>query len=158
MKKEIFRFAEKNFTAFKKMFADYFAQDLNLKYKEQTYDKICNSIALQVEQKIIYLDLMSIDGIEKGFILYQKDSPKSDWCIKEGWGFIREVFLSRELRGQGLGRQLIEHAESKLKDLSVPYIYLTTEDAGNFWMTAGYHSTGEICKENGGKIFIKEML
>ncbi len=47
--------------------------------------------------------------------MYQIDSPKSDWCQKEGFGFIREIYINEELRNQGLGKILVDYAERFLK-------------------------------------------
>ena len=77
------------------------------------------------------------------------------WCEKEGYGCIREMFVSVDQRGKGYGRSLAIHAEKELQKLSVPYIYLTTDDNKDFWTKVGYRDTGEICIKNDGSIFIK---
>jgi len=38
-----------------------------------------------------------------GFVNYQIDTLDSDWCEREGWGFIREIYVDKTLRGKGLG-------------------------------------------------------
>jgi len=104
---------------------------------------------------IVFLDILTIDDDAKGFILYQIDSPQSDWCVKEGYGFIRELYINADSRYAGHGRALAVHAENQLKLRNIHGIYLTTDDAMEFWMKMGYRNSCEICSENYSPIFAK---
>jgi len=115
---------------------------------------MCKAMMQNVKAGIIYLDLLLLDDTPIGFIMYQVDSPKSNWCEKEGYGFIREMYIRKDHRKQGYGNILAAHAESELKKLSVPYIYLTSSN-DPFWLSIGYTSTGENCEKNNHHILIK---
>jgi len=151
----ICRYTAQNYAAFKELLGECFSQDYNIPLTKDQLEELCGEITRQAEENIVFLDLLTLDGAAKGFISYQIDSLKSDWCEKEGCGFIRELFVASNLRGKGYGKYLVAHAENELKKLSVPYIYLTTDDSEDFWAKAGYRDTGEICAKNNGGIFIK---
>ena len=137
------------------MLAVCFPQDYKIPLTEAQLEELCNEIIHQVTAKIVFLDLLLLDKVAKGFISYQVDTPMSDWCEKENWGFIREIFIAPDIRKMGYGKILVEHAERKLTDLSVPNIYLTTDDSIDFWINVGYQKTGEVSEKNKGYILIK---
>jgi len=153
---EIRKFTDPDFDAFAQMVGVYFIEDL----KETLYNNppvgMCKKITQNVKDGIIYLDLLHLDGSPIGFIVYQVDSPESDWCEKEGYGFIREMYIRKDHRKQGYGKILVAHAENELKKLSVPHIYLTSSN-DIFWLSIGYASTGEVCEKNNNNILIKQL-
>ena len=151
---EIRSFTDSDFDAFAQMVGVYFIEDL----KETLYNNppvgMCNTMIQSVKDGITHLDIMHIDDTPIGFIMYQVDSPKSDWCEKEGYGFIREMYIRKDYRKKGYGKILATHAEGELKKLSVPHIYLTSSNDA-FWVSIGYASTGEICEKNNNHVLIK---
>jgi len=154
---EIRKFADSDFDVFTKMVGVYFIDDLKEPLRQNPPIDMCKMIIQSVKDGITYIDLIHVDGTPIGFINYQVDSLESDWCEKEGYGCIREMYISKDYRKQGYGKTLAIHAENELKKLSVPYIYLTaeTDDAISFWQSVGYTDTGEICNKNKGHILIK---
>lgn len=146
--------ADEDCIAFKVMFGRCFRQDYKIPLTENQLGGLCDDIASQVTANVIFLDLLIIDDIAQGFVIYQIDSPDSDWCEKEGYGFIRELYVAAERRRAGHGKSLAAHAETQLRDKSVPGIYLTTDEAMDFWGKMGYRDTGEIAKNN-GRVFMK---
>jgi GNAT superfamily N-acetyltransferase len=63
-----------------------------------------------------------------------------------GWLYVRHLFVAEAWRGQGLGRQLMEEAESLARDRSCLGIYLDTFDPGAvaFYERLGYARFGAI--------------
>ena len=149
------KYSDSDYNSFKEMLGVCFPQDYNIQLTESQLERLCKDITQSVEAGITFLDFLILDGNAIGFISYQIDSLKSDWCEKEGYGCIREMFVSADQRGKGYGRSLAIHAENELQKLSVPYVYLTTDDNKDFWTKIGYRDTGEICIKNDGSIFIK---
>jgi len=149
------KYADYDYDSFKEMLGVCFSQDYNIPLTGSQREGLCKDIVQSVEADITFLDFLILGGKAIGFISYQIDSPKSDWCEKEGYGCIREMFISVDQRGKGYGRGLAIHAESELQKLSAPYIYLTTDGNKDFWTKIGYRDTGEICIKNDGSIFIK---
>lgn len=141
---------------FKQMLNECFNQDYKIPLTEQQLEGLTREIVQSVSNRITFLDLLLLDGEAKGFVSYQVDMPESDWCEKKTWGCIRELYISADVRGKGYGKTLAAYAESKLWKLSVPNIYLTTDDTAIFWVKAGYHDTGEICSKNNGSILTKQ--
>lgn len=149
------KYADADYAAYKALFTEYFRQDFRFDITDEDLDKICTGVAKHVCKGIQFLDLLICDGVPQGFIEYQVDSPNSDWCEKEGYGCIREVFIKPELRKHGLGRLLAKHAEENLFALTVPHIYLTSDEAGGFWETMGYRASGEVCEKNKCPVYVK---
>ena len=151
---EIRKFTDLDFDVFAQMVGVYFIEDL----KETLYNNppvgMCKAMTQSVKDGITHLDLLLLDGSPIGFIMYQVDSPKSNWCEKEGYGFIREMYICKDHRKQGYGKILVAHAENELKKLSVPHIYLTSSNDA-FWLSIGYANTGEVCEKNNNTILIK---
>jgi len=148
-----------DFDAFAQMVGVCWTED----YKEVLSDnppvKMCKSMVLSAADGIMPIDLMCIDDSPIGFIMYQIDSPKSDWCQKEGYGCIREMYIRKDYRKQGYGKILVAHAENEIKKLAAQHIYLTADDdnAIAFWQCIGYFDTGEICEANNSNILIKHV-
>ena len=153
---EIKPYSDEYFDAFAQMVGTYFIEDLKEPLSNNPPIGMCKAMTQSVTDGITYLDLLHLGGIPIGFIMYQVDSPKSNWCEKEGYGFIREMYLCKNYRKQGFGKILAAHAENELKKLSVPFIYLTSSN-DNFWLSAGYAGTGEICEKNNNHVLIKQM-
>lgn len=155
LKLSICKYTKADYDSFKDMFETCFKQDYKIELTESQIDEICTSITQQVADNIIYLDLLFLNEIAKGFVCYQIDSPKSDWCEKEGWGCIRELYISRDCRKKGYGRILVCYSENELRKNLAYEIYLTSDDTKEFWIKLGYSDTGEICKKNGSPILEK---
>ena len=153
----ISQFQESDYKLFVDMFNSYFLYDLKIELEYSKIEEICSNIIEAGEKKIVFLDIVRIKNEPAGFIIYQIDSPKSDWCQKEGFGFIRELYIEKEFRGQGLAKLLVNHVERTLTDRSVKQIYLTSDNAGLFWNKLGYETTDEIGYKNEGTIYMKTI-
>jgi len=152
---EIRKYTESDYNAFKDMFSEYFLKDFKINMKAEELENVCTDITRYVHAGIQFLDLSIQNDVPKGFVIYQIDSSKSDWCEKEGYGFIREVFVVPDARKYGIGRRLVMHAEEKLYELMALRIYLTSDESGDFWHAMGYCESGEISTINNDPIFIK---
>ena len=140
---------------FMEMLVTCFSQDYKLPLTREQLEGWRDVLVRLAAEQIVFLDILTIDGTPQGFILSQIDTPESDWCLKEGYGFIRELYVAAELRKAGHGKALVSHAESRLRQKGVPGIYLTTDEAMDFWTRMGYRDSGEICHENNSLIFLK---
>ena len=148
-------YVDSNFGAFMQMVGVCFADEYKIPLTDKQLVGLCKEITQSAKDGISFIALLFVDNTSIGFIQYQVDSPKSDWCEKEGYGCIREMYIHKDNRKQGHGRTLATHAENELKKLSVPYIYLTSDDVIDFWLSVGYFDTGDVCKKNGGNILVK---
>ncbi|MCL2407608.1 MAG: GNAT family N-acetyltransferase [Defluviitaleaceae bacterium] len=152
---EIRKFNDSDFDVFTLMVGVCFVEDYKIALANIPLIGLCEDMVQKAKAGIIFIDILHLDNTPIGFIEYQVDSPESDWYEKEGCGCIREMYIQKEHRGRGYGKFLAVHAGDELRKLGVPYIYLTADDAIDFWLSAGYTDTGEICDKNGGKILIK---
>lgn len=139
---------------FKEMFCTYLS-DFNIKIVAHKVDAACLEIADSSISEISPLDMILVDEKLVGFICYQIDNPNSDWCEREGWGFIREIYINRSMRGKGLGAKLVAHAERVLYAKGAEHIYLTSDEADAFWSLCGYKKTGIISEINHDPIYEK---
>ncbi|MCL2854378.1 MAG: GNAT family N-acetyltransferase [Defluviitaleaceae bacterium] len=156
MEVKICSYSDSDYVAFKEMLTTCFHQDYNEQLTEDQLDRWQNALIRRAATEIVFLDILFIDDIAKGFILYQIDSQESDWCVKEGYGTIREIYVTADLRHAGHGKALANHAEKRLSTKNIHGMYLTTEEvAKEFWTKMGYRDSGEICSENDSPIFVK---
>ena len=155
MEYKIHSYSDSDYDALNEMLAICFHQDYKMPLTKEQLDMWQNTLIRYASAEVVFIDILTIDDAAQGFILYQIDSPESDWCVKEGYGFIRELYVAANLRGRGYGKALVSHAESQLKRRCVPRIYLTTDDATDFWIKMNYQDSGEICSSNNMPIFIK---
>ena len=95
---------------------------------------------------------IAYDPAPVGFVLWNIDSADGLFSNKPGYGTILEIGVSRSARNHGLGKLLVDHAES---GMSVPNYYVCAYGpAERFWEKCGYVDSGELA-ENGLKLMVK---
>jgi len=156
---EIRTYHSADFDAFAQMVGVCWIEDYKETLNSNPPVEMCNAMVQSANDGIMHIDLLCLDDSPIGFIMYQIDSPKSDWCEKEGYGCIREMYIHKDYRKKGYGKVLVAHAENELKKLSAQHIYLTADDDNSiaFWLRVGYADTGEVCDKNNGNILIKQV-
>ena len=152
---EIRPFVYEDIYGFNEMFSAYFREDFKIVISDTKINVICSEIAESVTSKITWMDMLLVDSKLTGFIYYQIDNPESDWCEREGWGFIREIYIKSNMRGRGLGTKLVAGAEKELYNKGVRYIYLTSDEMGQFWNFCGYKKTDKLSDINHDPIYEK---
>ena len=131
-------------TAFEEMLVTYFTE-LNSDIPEPIIrGKLMDLIRDQVEKDIIHVALLLDDGVPAGFSIYQIDSSDSDWRKRPGWGFIREFFIAEHARRKGFGKALAAYCDEQMQQLGATDLYLTSDDAVEFWKKCGYQLTDEV--------------
>ena len=132
-------FAQADYKALEKMLITYFSDDLGVTASEEKIiDQVVNVIYKHWVAGNCLIAIVTQNDTPIGFAQYQIDTPQSDWCRKEGWGFLREVYIDKSCRKQGLGMQLARYCEDKLYQQGVTNLYLTADDAIAFWEKLGY--------------------
>lgn len=140
---------------FEEMLVDYFSDDLQSGLPEAfIHGKLMDLFTEQSAKGIIHIAIVEESGIPIGFAIYQIDTPESDWCKRPGWGFIREFFIRRTHRRRGCGTKLAAFVEQQLRCSGASQLYLTADDATEFWMSCGYCNTHDVCS-NDLEILIK---
>lgn len=131
---------------FEKYWFDILDNDTSSPEQRERESRFLDDFILrQLRDGIIRLDIAVQTGVLKGFILYQVDSPKSDWCKRPGWGCIREFCVAPEAHRQGIGRALLSHAEKRLKEQGASQVYLQSfPSADGFYEKCGYVDSGEL--------------
>ena len=139
---------------FHKLLSDYFTE-LDSGIPENIIrEELTPLIERQLDSLVIHTALCEENSILVGFVIYQIDSEKSDWCKRPGWGFIREFYIAPGFRHRGYGAAMATYAEEHLKQLGSSGLYLTSDTAVDFWVKCGYRNTHEICS-NDLEIFTK---
>lgn len=152
---EIRPFCSPDMSDFKEMFRTYFRTDLKIEIADHEVESICLEIADSMNSGITSFDILLVDEKYIGFVIYQIDQPDSDWCEREGWGFIREFYINCSMRRKGLGAKLAAHAEKVLYGKGAEHIYLTSDEAGEFWSFCGYKNSGKVSAINHVSIYEK---
>lgn len=101
---------------------------------------------------------VAIDGAACGFVIYQIDSIENEWCLKEGMGTVRELYVSHARRGGGVGTKLMEFAEGQLKEGGAKGLYiLPAEGTQAFFISRGYEESDEFCEDMDCNFFYKAI-
>ncbi|MBR5546832.1 MAG: GNAT family N-acetyltransferase [Clostridia bacterium] len=137
-RKTVKRFTPEYRQAFVQMLSTYFTDDLNEDWTCEVVERISEFILSQWRDGILDILLLLEKEQTEGFAICQVDSLASDWCKREGWGFIREFYVAQESRLSGKGRFLAEQTEQLLKEKQAEQVYLTTSGALEFWLRCGY--------------------
>ena len=94
-----------------------------------------------------------------GFVIYQTDDINNDWNLKEGWGDVREIYVSPSSRRQGLGKFLLFTAEMKLKESGINRAYcLPYEESASFFTACGYEKTDDYNEDLDCFVYTKTNL
>ena len=97
-------------------------------------------------------------GAAFGFVIWQTDRAENDWCLREGMGTVRELFVAPSFRGRGTGSALTAFAESDIAAAGVAHIYvLPAEGTGSFFIARGYAPSDEWCEDTGCYFFYKTL-
>lgn len=145
---------KEQYPAFKALFCDYYAE---LDCEDEPLHLLDEYVLPDYEAGLLHIALC-IDQSAVGFAIFQTDDPVNDWCFKDGWGDIREIYVVPSARAKGIGRALLAFAEKALKTEQACGLYaLPTEDSEEFFKAAGYADGGEYCAELDNKVFIKKL-
>lgn len=141
---------------FEKLFREYYAE---LDCPDDTAHLVDEYIIPDMLAGLLHIDLIADNGDICGFIIYQIDDIVNDWNLKEGWGDIREIYVSPSFRRKGMGKFLLYSAEMKLKEAGAAKAYcLPYEKAVPFFTACGYLNSNEYCDELDCEVFEKNKL
>ena len=141
---------------FEKLFKDYYAE---LDCADDTKHLIEEYILPDMLAGLLHIDLISDSNDICGFIIYQVDDIVNDWNLKEGFGDIREIYITPSHRRKGNGKFLLYSAEMKLKEAGIEKAYcLPYEKSIAFFTACGYSNTNEYCEDLDCFIFEKNNL
>ena len=113
-------------------------------------------IDAQCEKGIICVSMAYEGEKPAGFSVFQIDTPESDWCLRPGWGFIREYYVVPAFRKHGIGRILADYTVQELKRMGAAGLYLTSTGAVPFWQKCGWTLTDELT-DGGQSILVKQF-
>ena len=142
--------------SFEKLFKEYYAE---LDCADDTAHLVDEYILPDMLAGLMHVDLMEEDGDICGFVIYQIDDIENEWNLKEGWGDIREIYITPSRRGKGLGKFLLYSAEMKLREAGAKRSYcLPYAGAVPFFTACGYADSLVYCDDLGCNIFEKNSL
>ncbi len=141
---------------FEKLFTDYYAE---LGCDDDCKHLLSEYILPDLLAGLIKIDVLRCDGTLSGFVIYQKDDIDNDWNFKEGWGDIREIYVTPQRRRDGVGKFLLYTAEMKLRESGADKSYaLPCEGSEQFFEHCGYVPTDEYNDELDCKVYVKKDL
>ncbi len=108
--------SDKTQSQFEKLFTQYYGE---LGCEDDVPHLLSEYVLPDLKAGLISADILFDGENFIGFIIYQLDDIDNEWCHREGWGDIREIFVLPQNRGQGLGKFLILTAEFRLKERGV---------------------------------------
>ena len=152
----VYPLKDTDMAVFEELFKQYYAE---LGCADDTAHLVDEYIIPDMLASLLHIDLIADDGEISGFVIYQIDDINNDWNLKEGWGDIREIYISPSRRRKGLGKFLLYSAEMKLKEAGAKKAYcLPYESAVPFFTSCGYADSSEYCEDLDCNVFEKNNL
>ena len=141
-------------SAFEKLFCDYYRE---LDCEDDPLHLFNEYVAPDLKAELFRVGVAVAEGGEiVGFVILQIDDLINDCNFKEGCGDVRELYVAPAHRKKGLGRALLQYAETELIKGGADEIYtLPVEESEKFFIKCGYADTGEYCAEADNKVFGK---
>ena len=147
---------DKDEKSFRRLFTEYYTElgcDENITHLLDEY------ILPDILAGLIRIELLHGGEDFIGFVIYQIDDVDNEWNFKEGWGDIREIFVSPDSRRQGYGKFLLYTAEMKLRENGAVKSYcLPCAEAAPFFGACGYLKTDAYCDELDCSVYEKTEL
>ena len=141
---------------FTKLFKEYYTE---LDCADDAKHLVDEYIIPDLLAGLINIELIEDSGKSVGFIIYQVDDINNEWNLKEGWGDIREIYISPSSRRQGLGKFVLYTAEMKLKESGAKNAYcLPYEEAIPFFTACGYKQSEYYSEELDCFVYEKSSL
>ena len=141
---------------FEKLFKEYYEE---LGCTDDTAHLVDEYIIPDMLAGLLRIDLLAEDGTDIGFAIYQIDDIVNEWNLKEGWGDIREIYISPSRRRNGFGKFLLYSAELALKEGGATKSYcLPGESAIPFFLSCGYTDSKVYCDDLDCNFFEKTNL
>lgn len=148
--------SDKTQSQFEKLFTQYYDE---LGCEDDVPHLLSEYVLPDLKAGLISADILFDGENFIGFIIYQVDDIDNEWCHREGWGDIREIFVLPQSRGQGLGKFLILTAEFRLKERGVNKSYcLPAEGTEKFFEKCGYKKVGLYNEELDCFVYEKNQL
>lgn len=144
--------SDKTRAAFCALFKDYY----NEMGCDEDIDHLLDEYVLADCDAELLKIAVAEDGEACGFVIYQIDSIENEWCLKEGLGTVRELYVAPAYRGKGTGPALLSYAEGALKNDGAKKLYVLPADGTQgFFISRGYGETDEYCEETDCNFFYK---
>lgn len=141
---------------FEKLFAAYYEE---LGCEEDSAHLVEEYVIPDLLAGLLQAEMLYDDGTPVGFVIRQIDDIDNEWCFREGWGDIRELYIVPSLRRQGLGKFLLYTAEMKLKEAGADKAYcLPAAGTEGFFTACGYQKTDEYDDEFDCYVYEKHDL
>lgn len=146
---------KKHYSAFKKAFCEYYEE---LGCEDEPHHLFDEYVLPDLEDELFCVGVALLNGELCGFIVFQVDAQGNEWCFREGDGDIREVFVLPSYRNEGVGKALVEFAQTELSALGVKSAFvLPTEESESFFASCGFADCGDYCAELDNKVLEKTL-
>ena len=138
-------------------FAELFADDPDNQVPDNRMPEVLDDIINELKCGLFWVYFCCLDDKVIGFIMAQIDTPGKSWYKREGWGFIRELFVLPSHRRNGYASQMSLFMEDIFSKNNASNVYLTAEDNHLFWKKMGYIESAEIDDFMNQKIYEKKL-
>lgn len=136
---------------FRSAFSKYCTE---LGFRVTDWNALFEKIASGEENETLVRALESGEVI--GFVLFRPETFSSSY-FEETCGFIREFWVAKEYRKQGIGTELLAKTENYFLKQGVGTVFLTTNNAGRFYSKRGYEKAPFCKAKNGYEVYVKKL-
>ena len=145
----------RNRAAFCKLFKDYYSE---LDCDEDIEHLLDEYVLADYAAGLLSIAVAREGDAACGFVIWQVDARENEWCLKEGMGTVRELYVAPAARQKGMGSALVRYAEGKLAAQGADTLYvLPAEGSQAFFLSLGYAEADEYCEETDCNFFYKQV-
>lgn len=116
-------------------------------------------VNIQGQRDTMHFELIIVDEIIVGFIMYAVDLGGIKDIIDAGYGYIMEFYVKPDFRRKKIGYKTFLHIKEILKGHGVNKIYLTPDSKSGipFWNSMNFKNCGKVDPDNLMPIYVSEI-
>lgn len=145
------KITKNDYAQLEKAFCDYYEE---LGCEDEPHHLFDEYLLPDLQQGLFEAAVAHEQGELCGFVLFQVDTTANEWCLREGDGDIREIYVALPHRNKGVGKSLLSFAMASLKANGAEMVFtLPTEECEKFFIECGFEDCGDYCAELDNKVF-----
>ncbi|MER7245852.1 GNAT family N-acetyltransferase [Kribbella sp. NPDC000426] len=91
--------------------------------------------------------LLVAETVERGVVGYLLGNSHLTFLANGPVAWVEELMVDEQMRQAGIGRLLMDHAESWARSVGASYLALASRRAGDFYLALGYEDSATFYKK-----------
>ncbi len=149
------KISEKNYRFFQEIMIEYYRDGEDADTCIDTIKNFIDGLFCMINDDKIDGVMVKNSEVYQGFCLWMKDDGENEFSEIQDYGTILEIGVRPAFRNKGVGMNLVNYAEDRLKQKNVKGFYVSSYGPSEeFWELCGYSRTQNKAS-NGLTIFTK---